>query len=82
MDNVFEQQKEDLHKQLDVLQHELTSAQNELSSWEEYDMRREDGSGAQDRRHEERGQNLRDRVWELNQKVEKQRKLIEGLELR
>ncbi|HHH9443084.1 TPA: hypothetical protein ACP32N_005072 [Pseudomonas aeruginosa] len=49
---------------------ELESAIRELTNWEEYDARREDGSGAQDRRHEERGDTLRERVDTLVKEVE------------
>ncbi|EDP9872010.1 hypothetical protein LSB85_004680 [Salmonella enterica] len=64
---------------LEVLLTELAAAQADLAQWEEYDLRREDGSGAQDRRHEERGENLKNRVWQASQEVEAQRKLIATL---
>lgn len=43
---------------LEAKKAELAEAQAELDSWQEYDYRRKDGSGAQDRRHEERGESL------------------------
>jgi hypothetical protein len=49
---------------------ELERAIQELDQWEEYDSRREDGSGAQDRRHEARGESLRTRVAELSAEVD------------
>ena len=48
---------------------ELAAAQSELDSWYEYDARRPDGSGAQDQRHEERGESLRHKVFTLTQEV-------------
>ncbi len=48
---------------------ELDDAKRELSTWKQYDAIREDGSGAQDRRHEERGQYLQDRVQCISQEL-------------
>ncbi|WP_032699580.1 hypothetical protein [Pseudomonas syringae] len=55
---------------LDDKKAELERAIQELGQWEEYDSRREDGSGAQDRRHEERGESLRKRVAGLSAEVD------------
>jgi hypothetical protein len=55
---------------LDDTKAELECAIQELGQWEEYDSRREDGSGAQDRRHEERGESLRKRVAGLSAEVD------------
>lgn len=43
---------------LEKLQAELKSAINARENWEHQDLHRRDGSGAQDRRHEERGERL------------------------
>ncbi len=48
---------------------ELAAAKSEYLSWSEYDARREDGSSAQDRRHEERGEALLCDLHELEQAV-------------
>lgn len=50
-----------------------------LDQWEEQDMTRRDGSGAQDRRHEERGERLRNAEWSSRQAVEKQKRYIAQL---
>lgn len=52
------------------LQQQLTEAQQELSNWEHQGLTRNDGSPAQDRRFEERGERLRDRVDELTRQLE------------
>lgn len=71
-----EQQKATALKQLENLQAELVSAGQELSIWKDHDMHREDGSGAQDRRHEETGEWLRERLREASEKVAAQKKLM------
>ncbi|MDU4254520.1 hypothetical protein [Pseudomonas sp.] len=55
---------------IDQKKADLEGAIRELSNWEDYDARREDGSGAQDRRHEERGESLRNRVDQLAREVQ------------
>ena len=47
------------------LQQQLSTAKAELESWEQQGLTRNDGSQAQDRRFEERGERLRERVGEL-----------------
>lgn len=61
------------------LQEQLGTAKRELESWKSYDSRRSDGSGAQDRRHEEAGEGLRETVWQLEQAVKSQQAVIDGL---
>lgn len=61
------------------LERALDSARQDLKSWEEYDSRREDGSGAQDRRHEESGQYRREQLEEAAEAVSQQKKLIASL---
>lgn len=56
---------------LEAKKAELAEAKAELDSWREYDLRREDGSGAQDRRHEEMGESLRRAVRALAAEVNK-----------
>jgi hypothetical protein len=65
--------------QLEIDLSELASAQAQLSSWQEYDLRRTDGSGRQDALHEQRGQNLEDCVSHAKQKVEAQKGQISVL---
>lgn len=52
------------------LQQQLAAAQRELESWEQQSLTRNDGSQAQDRRFEERGERLRERVGELSRQLE------------
>lgn len=59
----------DASERLKALQTDLDSALGELSSWEEQGQDRRDGSGAQDRRFEERGQRLQDRVDGLSSEI-------------
>lgn len=61
---------------LDAKKAELAAAESELDSWYEYDARRPDGSGAQDRRHEERGESLCRRVSALTQEVSQLQKQL------
>lgn len=49
---------------------ELNDARGELSSWEDYNFRREDGSSRQDRMHEEIGGRLRDKVRSLESQLD------------
>lgn len=49
---------------LKQLQDALQTAINERENWELQDLHRRDGSGAQDRRHEERGERLENHVHE------------------
>lgn len=46
-------------------QAELKSAESELINWQDHDAQREDGSPAQDKRHAERGEFLRQKVQDL-----------------
>lgn len=66
-------------EQLVIDSEELDAAEKELSSWQDYDLRRSDGSGRQDALHEERGQELQDRVWLAKRKFESQKKLVSTL---
>lgn len=52
------------------LQQQLATAQGELESWERQSYTRNDGSPAQDRRFEERGEHLRERIDELARQLE------------
>lgn len=65
--------------QLEALDRDLQSTQQELSVWDDHDLTREDGSGAQDRRHEDRGSKLRDRVDVARRRVEVQQKMVADL---
>ena len=49
---------------LKQLEDSLQSAIDERENWEYQDLHRRDGSGAQDRRHEERGERLLNEVHE------------------
>lgn len=64
---------------LTELQEQLSAAKRDLSNWVSYDMRRSDGSGAQDRRHEETGEGLREDVRTLEQAVKAQQAMVDGL---
>lgn len=52
------------------IEHELASARDELERWKWHSIEREDGSPAQDRRNEEIGESLRERVRDLEKKLE------------
>ncbi|MEO9269297.1 hypothetical protein ABI244_00545 [Serratia ureilytica] len=52
------------------LETQLANAKAALTQWEERDLVREDGSMAQDRRHEERGERLRKEVERLSRMQE------------
>lgn len=52
------------------LQQLLAAAQGELENWKQQGLTRNDGSPAQDRRFEERGERLRERVDELARQLE------------
>lgn len=56
---------------LEAKRAELAAAEAELANWVDYDSRRRDGSGAQDRRHEEMGESLRREVRALREEVSK-----------
>lgn len=66
-------------QKLAQLEQELKKAEEALAQWQEHDFNRRDGSGAQDRRHEERGERLRDAVWSARQAVEAQKRFIAQL---
>lgn len=55
--------------QLAQLEEELAGALRDLANWKEHDMNRSDGSGAQDRRHEETGEWIKERVYEAQQAI-------------
>lgn len=74
-----EDTKEAAQAKLVTLKAELKSADDELSSWYHHDLNRRDGSGAQDRRHEERGDSLKERLYQAGKKVEAQEQLIASL---
>lgn len=57
--------------ELEALERDLKTARDELEWWQDYDRRREDGSGAQDARHAETGRSLQERVRELTDKLAK-----------
>ncbi len=56
------------------IQQELDTARRELEIWEDARFTREDGSAAQDRRFEERGETLRQRVAELSRRLSQEMK--------
>lgn len=66
-------------QKLAQLEQELKEAEEALAQWQEHDFNRRDGSGAQDRRHEERGERLRDAVSSARQAVEAQKRFIAQL---
>jgi len=51
------------------LDQKLKSALNELEIWEQQGAQRQDGSQAQDRRFDERGDNLRSRVSDIRHQL-------------
>lgn len=51
------------------IEQELASARDELERWKWHSIEREDGSPAQDRRNEEIGESLRERIQELTDKL-------------
>ncbi len=55
---------------IQALEIELAGAESELGQWQAQAMTREDGSPAQDRRFEERGERLSNLVSELKQKIQ------------
>ncbi|HEE8951349.1 TPA: hypothetical protein QH699_003066 [Providencia rettgeri] len=79
MNDSVDKQRDELNTELINLKAELAEANSELDSWISYDMRREDGSGAQDRRHEEMGQRLHDQVRSLSNKIEALERTLKGL---
>lgn len=56
------------------LEQQLALAQQELESWVHQGLAREDGSPAQDRRFEERGESLRERVADLTDQLDQLKK--------
>lgn len=73
MNDAISRQREAAEEVLREYEAELQSAESELQSWEAYDMRRSDGSGAQDARHEKLGQDAKERVYRAQKKVSEQR---------
>lgn len=57
----------------------LAGALRDMDNWEEHDRTRSDGSGAQDRRHEETGQWIRERIRDARQDIHEQNALIAQL---
>lgn len=53
------------------LEFQLKQAINELESWQDYDLRRTDGSQAQDTRHENRGKSLQQKVSSIQHEISK-----------
>ena len=66
-------------QQLAQLEQELKEAEEALAQWQEYDLNRRDGSGAQDRRHEERGERMRNAVWSARQAVDARKRYVAQL---
>ncbi len=79
MADTIEQQIQDAQEQLKAYEGELASANAALSQWKQHDATREDGSMAQDRRHEESGDRRREAVEEAAKKVDDQKHLIAEL---
>jgi len=68
----FNYEKETMSKDSkQEIEKQLATAQAELDSWKLQRFTREDGSPAQDRRFEERGDHLQERVSELAAQLEK-----------
>ena len=65
--------------QLEIEVAALTDAEREVANWDYSDLQRQDGSSAQDERHERLGRNARERVWQARQKVNLQKDLIANL---
>lgn len=61
----------EIQDQREALEKELRDTLNDLACWEDRDLNRGDGSGAQDARHEEIGRSLRARVQVLTDKLAK-----------
>lgn len=73
---------EDLKQAVARLENDLVKlrdAEQDLSNWESHDLTREDGSGAQDARHQEIGRSSRDDVSEAKRQVEAQKALVASL---
>jgi len=77
MNNIVELKNAVVQLELDVAA--LTNAVREVENWEYSDLHRQDGSSAQDERHERMGRNARERVWQASQKVNLQKDLIAKL---
>lgn len=73
MNDAISRQREAAEEVLSAYEAELQSAESELQSWEAYDMRRSDGSGAQDARHEQLGRDAAERVYKAQKRVSEQR---------
>lgn len=65
--------------ELEIAVVELQNAESALDSWDNHDMRREDGSTAQDARHEEIGRRARERVNEARQIINSKKELVAAL---
>jgi len=57
----------------------LRNAEQDLANWESHDLTREDGSGAQDARHEEIGRSSREDVSEARREVASQKAVVATL---
>lgn len=66
-------------EQLEVAVVALKQAEQEEANWKFSDLHRQDGSGAQDERHERMGRNASERVSQASQKVNLQKDLIAKL---
>lgn len=58
------------------LEQKLAGASRDLENWEEHDRNRSDGSAAQDRRHEETGQWIRDRIRDAKAEIQALKAMI------
>ncbi|WP_439254468.1 hypothetical protein [Pseudomonas monteilii] len=74
-----EEQLKAAREQLVKAEAELASAHSAREQWEQYDMVREDGSMAQDRRHEESGEYRLECIREAAESVRNLRALIASL---
>lgn len=58
---------------------QLVSARAGRRSWELHDLEREDGSSAQDARHNDEGDRLKDELWHATQAVKAQISVLKQL---
>ena len=65
--------------QLEVAVAALTDAEREMANWKYSDQHREDGSSAQDERHERLGREAREVLQQARQKVDLLKELIAKL---
>lgn len=55
--------------QFESLEERLKGARNDLENWYGRDLERKDGSGSQDRRHEDRKEHLQDTISDLEKRI-------------